>query len=318
MAVMFGTTDYTPFANRLRKMDRHISKWARRQGIQCYRIYDRDVPEFPFAVDRYGDFLHVAEYQRNHDRSPEEHRNWIRGCRHTLSEVLEVDLAHIFIKERASQKGKQQYEKQSEKSKEIIVEEDGLQFYVNLSDYLDTGLFLDHRPLRKQVREESSGKRVLNLFAYTGSFTVYAAAGGATESLTLDLSNTYLDWARRNLELNELAGPHHRFEQADVKMWLREDPTEKFDIIILDPPTFSNSKRMRFVLDVQADHSYMINSCIKRLNRGGMIYFSTNFRRFKLDTESIWSQDIRDITAQTIPQDFRNKRIHYCWAIGKG
>jgi 23S rRNA (cytosine1962-C5)-methyltransferase len=156
---------------------------------------------------------------------------------------------------------------------------------------------------------------VLNLFAYTGSFTVYAAAGGAARTLTIDLSNTYLEWARRNLEINSLQGPRHEFLRADVKTWLKEPPAEKFDLIVLDPPTFSNSKAMRNLLDVQLDHTYLINDCLRRLQPGGVLYFSTNFRKFRLEPESIRSRNIRDITAQTIPNDFRNKRIHYCWEI---
>ncbi|MCB0639551.1 MAG: class I SAM-dependent methyltransferase [Lewinella sp.] len=307
--------DLNAFANRLAKMARHYDKWARRQGITCYRVYDADLPAFPLAIDRYENYVHVAEYQRRQPLSTEEYEQWHEDVMRTLVDQLEVAISRIYFKERRPQKGAEQYERLDDRSKEIEVQEAGLTFIVNLSDYLDTGLFLDHRPLRASVREEAAGKSVLNLFAYTGSFTVFAAAGQASRTLTIDLSNTYLEWAQRNLERNQLEGPKHEFLRADVKAWLKETPSEKFDIIILDPPTFSNSKAMRHLLDTQVDHPYLINACLRRLRPGGVLYFSTNYRKFKLETEAIRSPHIRDITAQTIPNDFRNKRIHYCWEI---
>lgn len=309
--------DFQMFGNRLRKMDRHLSKWARRQGITCYRIYDADIPEFPLAVDRYDNYLHVAEYQRRHPLSEEEYQLWRNGSVQMLSEVMNIPIDHIFYKARKPQKGKQQYEKWDERQFEIVAREDGLKFIVNLSDFLDTGLFLDHRITRRLVKERSEGKNVLNLFAYTGSFTVYAAAGGAASTLTIDLSNNYLDWAQRNLAINSLEAPAHRFLRADVKEWLHQPPTELFDLIVLDPPTFSNSKRMRDILDMQRDHPLLINGCLQRMPVGGVLFFSTNFRRFRLEAEKIAGVAIRDITAQTIPEDFRNKRIHYCFEIIK-
>ncbi|MCB0556850.1 MAG: class I SAM-dependent methyltransferase [Phaeodactylibacter sp.] len=309
--------DFTTFANRLRKMARHHGKWARRQGITCYRIYDADIPEFPLAIDRYEGYLHVAEYKRRHTLSEEEHRLWRAGCRQVMQEVLELPPENIYFKIREPQRGSQQYEKYGEQQKEAVVQENGLQFIVNLSDYLDTGLFLDHRITRQMVREQAAKKRVLNLFAYTGSFTVYAAAGGAVATTTIDLSNTYLEWARRNMELNGFTGPQHEYIRADVKEWLLHPVREKFDIVVLDPPTFSNSKRMLDILDTQRDHPELINACLKRMNPGGLLFFSTNYRRFKLETEQIDSRQIREITGLTIPNDFRNERIHYCWEIGR-
>ena len=304
------------FANRLRKMSRHYDKWARRKGISCYRVYDADLPSFPLAVDRYAAYVHVAEYKRKHPLTDDEHEAWRAESIATISEVLEVPEAHIFFKERKRQKGKEQYEKQEVAGFETVVEEAGLQFIVNLSDYLDTGLFLDHRNLRARVREEASGKRVLNLFAYTGSFTVHAAAGDATDSLTIDLSNTYLEWGQRNLALNQLDSERHRYLRADVKAWLKEEVQEQFDIIVLDPPTFSNSKAMRNILDTQADHPYMINACLRRLAPGGTLYFSTNYRRFQLEEEKIWQgATAKEISGQTVPDDFRNKKIHRSWEI---
>ncbi len=308
--------DFQMLANRLQKMNRHIGKWARRQGITCYRVYDADIPEFPLAIDWYEGRLHVAEYERDHPLDEEEYLTWRSGCRQIISEVFEVTPENIWFRSRSRQKGTAQYEKLAERGQEFFVHEDGLQFKVNLSDYLDTGLFLDHRQTRKLVRQAAKGKSVLNLFAYTGTFTVYAAAGGASATTTLDMSATYLQWAEENLKINQLNGTQHRFIQTDVTTWLRSEPTEKFDIIVLDPPTFSNSKRMSHSLDIQRDHTYIINRCLQRLRPGGTLFFSTNFRKFKLDTERIWGgARITDISAKTVPEDFRNKKIHYCFQI---
>ncbi|MBP8238817.1 MAG: class I SAM-dependent methyltransferase [Saprospiraceae bacterium] len=308
--------DFQMLANRLQKMNRHIGKWARRQGITCYRVYDADIPEFPLAIDWYEGRLHVAEYERDHPLDEEEYLTWRSGCRQILAETLEVAPELIWFKSRSRQKGTAQYEKFADRGQEFFVHEDGLQFKVNLSDYLDTGLFLDHRQTRKLVRQAAKGKSVLNLFAYTGTFTVYAAAGGASATTTLDMSATYLQWAEENLKINQLNGTQHRFIQTDVTTWLRSEPTEKFDIIVLDPPTFSNSKRMSHSLDIQRDHTYIINRCLQRLRPGGTLFFSTNFRKFKLDTERIWGgARITDISAKTVPEDFRNKKIHYCFQI---
>ena len=261
--------------------------------------------------------MHLAEYKRRHPLSDEEYRLWRSGCRQVVREVLEAAPAKIFFKERQRQRGAQQYERHDDRQNEQIVRENGLQFVVNLSDYLDTGLFLDRRQTRQMVRETAQGKRFLNLFAYTGSFTVYAAAGGAVSSTTIDLSKTYLEWAQRNLRLNNLEGPQHQFVRADVKQWLEEPLRELFDLIVLDPPTFSNSKAMRDILDTQRDHPMLINQCLARLSPGGTLLFSTNYRRFKLDEAAIQTTKIREISAQTVPPDFRNKKIHYCFEIVK-
>ncbi len=296
-------------------MARHFGKWARRQEIYCYRIYDADIPEFPFAVDRYEQFVHVAEYYRPREWEPETRRGWRYECKQAILRALEIPADHLFFKERQPQSGDQQYEKRMETGKEYVVREGGLRFLVNLTDYLDTGLFLDHRQTRERVRQHSMGKRMLNLFAYTGSFTVYAAAGGALGTLTIDLSNTYLDWAQRNLAINELTGNQHRFERADVLQWLQQPVGERFDLIVLDPPTFSNSKAMHSILDVQRDHAQLINQCLNRLQPEGRLFFSTNFRRFKLDEAAIQTSRIREISRETVPPDFRNKKIHACWEI---
>jgi 23S rRNA (cytosine1962-C5)-methyltransferase len=307
--------DFNMLANRLRKMNRHYTKWAKKKNISCFRIYDADIPEFPLAIDWYEHYLHVAEYKRNHKLSFIEAAEWWSKCRTCLCESLDVREENIFFKTREQQKGKQQYAKFGEDQAEKIVKENGLKFWINLSDYLDTGLFLDHRNTRQMVREISAGKTVLNLFAYTGSFSVYAADGGAVETTTIDISNTYLQWAQRNMELNKIKGKEHKFIRADIKQWLKEPVKDKYDLVILDPPTFSNSKLMKDVLDIQRDHAELINLVLKRVYPGGTIYFSTNFRKFRIDTEAIESNSIKDISATTIPEDFRNKKIHYCFEI---
>lgn len=306
--------DFDIFANRLRKMARHYDKWARRQGITCYRIYDADVPEFPLAIDRYGNYLHVAEYRRDHPLSEEEYRLWRSGSRAVMQDILGLTPDKIYFKEREQKKGSSQYEKRDDRQQEFEVEENGLTFIVNLRDYLDTGLFLDHRITRQMARELADGKDTLNLFAYTGAFSVYMAAGGAASTTTIDLSNTYLEWAKRNMEHNGFSGPEHQYLREDVKEWLARPVRTWYDLIILDPPTFSNSKAMLDILDVQRDHVELITACLKRLKPGGTLFFSTNFRKFKLDELALSDlAEIRDITAATIPPDFRNKRIHYCW-----
>lgn len=304
------------FVNRLGKMARHYGKWARRQGITCYRIYDADLTAYPLAIDRYGEWVHVAEYQRGQGEDDEGYGSWKADVLAMIGEVLEVPPDCLFYKERRPQRGNAQYEKRGTAGHERVVEEGGLKFLVNLEDYLDTGLFLDHRQTRSMVRAECRGKRVLNLFGYTGSFTVYAAAGGAKETLTLDLSRTYLDWAGRNLVLNGWDGPEHRLERVDVMDWLADRPRGVWDHIILDPPTFSNSKMTRQFLDVQRDHAGMIGACLMRLAPGGTLWFSTNHRRFRLDESAlpVWTE-VREITAQTLPPDFRSGRAHRCWRM---
>lgn len=306
-----------PFANRLAKMHKHFGKWARRQGITCYRVYDNDIPGTPLAIDIYENIVHVAEYARDHGMEPEEHAAWLDGCIQVISEVLGVTSDLIYLKYRQRQKGLRQYERFSRLGSEYVVRENGLRFLIKPADYLDVGLFLDHRNTRQMVRQKSEGKRVLNLFAYTGSFTVYAAAGGAAGTLTVDMSNTYLQWADRNLSINGFSDERHRLLQADVLAWLEQPPREQFDLIVLDPPTFSNSKRMEDTLDIQRDHVMLLNRALRFCAPGGTLYFSTNYRRFKLWEEEIRASAIQDISAKTVPEDFRNKKIHQCFRIMK-
>lgn len=303
------------FRNRLEKVYRHLGKTAKRQGVSCYRIYDHDLPEFPLCVELYGDKLYVAEYKRRHGLDDDEHETWLSKALQVLSEVLSVPEDHIFLKLRQRKPGRLgQYQRLEQAHNEWIVEESGLKFLVNLSDYLDTGLFLDHRLTRIRVREQSAGKKVLNLFSYTGSFSVYAAAGGAVQVDTVDMSRTYLAWAKRNLELNGFTDEkRYRFMAADVKQYLREPSGTLYDIIVLDPPTFSNSKRMDDILDIQRDHVTLINQCLERLNPGGGLYFSTNFRKFVLDSERINASSFRDITRATTPFDFEGRLFRWCY-----
>ncbi len=307
------------FRNRLAKVFRHLAKQAKRLGISCWRVYDHDLPEFPFCIELYGDKLYVAEYKRNHGMTDEAHDDWMEKSMEVIMELLGIEKKNIFLKLRQRKPGRLgQYQKYEEEQHEFVVEENGLKFQVNLSDYLDTGLFLDHRVTRQRVREECAGKKVLNLFAYTGSFSVYAAAGGATEVVTVDLSNTYIDWAKRNFELNEFSDPSkYQFIQADVLQWLSSIPAEHFDIIVMDPPTFSNSKRMKDFLDIQQGHVRLINQCLAGMKKDGTLYFSTNSRKFILDQENIKATSIKDITKATTPFDFEGKLFRWCYAIAK-
>ena len=313
---MADESKYIMFRNRLAKVHKHLSKAARRQGITCYRIYDHDLPEFPFAIEIYEDRLYIAEYKRNHNLSEEAHEQWMRQSIEIVSEVLNVPVSGIFTKLRRRKESRQgQYQKTDATQHEFIVQENDLKFIVNLSDYLDTGLFLDHRTTRKMVMEESKNKRVLNLFAYTGSFSVFAAAGGAAKVTTVDLSKTYLNWAERNMQLNGFSGEKYEFVHADVLQYLKTLQHDSFDLIVMDPPTFSNSKRMEDFLDIQNDHVELINDCMKILAADGVLYFSTNFTKFQLQTELIKATSIKDITKSTTTFDFEGKLKRWCYKI---
>lgn len=305
------------FKNRLQKVHRHLSKWARRQSITCYRVYDCDIPEFPLSIDWYGDALYLSVFYKSALDKEKALEEWMGEVQSVVSEILDVPAERHFIKIRQRQKGLNQYEKQGNQGERFVVTENGLKFWVNLSDYLDTGLFLDHRQTRQLFRGQAEDRDVLNLFAYTGAFSVYAAAGGAKSICTVDLSNTYLQWARDNMLLNGFTGESYTFEQADVITWLDKAADASFDLIILDPPTFSNSKRMDSVFDVQSDHPYLIRQCLRIMRPGGTLFFSTNFRGFRLEEETFTAESCREITPNSIPEDFRNKKIHRCWIIHK-
>jgi len=313
-------------ANRLRKNMKELGRWARREGVDCYRLYDADMPEYAVAVDLYQGaqrWLHVQEYEAPASIDPAKARARLREALAVLPEVLEIPPEQLFFKVRRRQKGAGQYEKQAQEAEFFEISEGGLRFQVNFADYLDTGLFLDHRLTRALVRELAPGRDFLNLFAYTGTASVYAAAGGARSTTTVDMSNTYLDWARRNMALNGFTGSAHRFVQADCLAWLGEQARDKraprFGLIFLDPPTHSRSKRMQGDFDVQRDHVDLIRDAVALLAEGGELIFSNNFRKFRLDREALADLQVEDITAKTVPRDFaRNPRIHNCWRIRRG
>lgn len=310
------------FRRRLAKRFKHLAKWARRQGIEAFRVYDRDIPEIPFVIDWYAGWLHAAEYERPHERTEIEHDVWLDKMIEAAALELGVPVNQTFLKVRKRQRAGGQYEKVDQRRAVLTVREGGLEFEVNLSDYLDTGLFLDHRQTRAMVRAEAEEKRFLNLFCYTGSFSVYAAAGGAAETTSVDLSNTYLDWTRTNLSKNGFkdAG-RHRIVRDEARAFLehrakRGEPP--FDLVVCDPPTFSRSAKSETPWDVERDHADLLVLVAQNLAPGGVVYFSTNFRRFHLAEQPLAKlYTIREITRQTVPEDFRNDRIHRAWRLVK-
>ena len=311
------TTDYTPFQNRLKKMARHHGKWARRQEVEAYRVYDADLDEFPITVDRYAEQVYVCMYARRGEAwTEEEFTDRKLAYRAIITGVLEVGQDQVFFKLRRKHTGNSQYEKLSIVGREFTVVENGLGFIVNLTDYLDTGLFLDHRQTRLMIAKEARDKVVLDLFSYTCSFGVYCAAAGAKRVDSLGLNKTYLEWGQRNLALNEVEPGNHRFLLEDVPQWLKKRSIANYDIIILNPPTYSNSKRMREVLDLQKDHATLINRSLALLKPGGTLYFTTSARKFKLAEGTIHgASGIKEITKQTLPPDFRKRNLHRSWLI---
>jgi 23S rRNA (guanine2445-N2)-methyltransferase / 23S rRNA (guanine2069-N7)-methyltransferase len=309
------------FANRLAKNLKHLRRWANREGVTCYRVYDADLPEYSAGIDLYEDWVQIQEYAAPATVDPVKARRRLKEMVAAVPAQLGVPANHVVLKVRRPQRGTQQYDKITDEGRFVEAREGGLRFLINLTDYLDTGLFLDHRITRQLIREMAPGRRFLNLFAYTGAVTVYAAAGGAASTTTVDLSTTYLDWARRNLELNGFAGPEHGFIRADCMTWLQQAARNRttrgaYDLIFLDPPTFSNSKSMTDVLDIQRDHPELIRNTMALLSRGGVLIFSTNSRRFKMEADLLEEFEVIDITKRTIPPDYvRNPRIHSCFQI---
>ncbi len=316
---MPSTYKFPMFQNRLLKVYKHFSKLARRQEVACFRFYDHDLPEFPFAIDWYNGVVHAAEYKRRHGMEDDEHTVWLQSCKEVLAAVLEIPQDNIFMKIRQRKAGRTgQYEKFDEQKVERIVPEGGLNFIINLTDYLDTGLFLDHRITRGLVRAGSKGMNVLNLFCYTGSFSVYAADGGASTVTSVDLSKTYLNWAKRNMQYNKLyKDSQHDFIHGDVIEWLDYMPADAYDLIICDPPTFSNSKRMEDNFDVQRDHVMLLKKLLKGCTETGKIYFSNNYKDFVLERDSIPALTVKDITGPTTPFDFQGKLNRKCYLIEK-
>lgn len=307
------------FRNRLTKVYKHRLKQAKRQNIVCYRVYDHDLPEFPFCIEIYEDKVYLAEYLRRHGMTDEEHDAWLDACLQVISEIIDIPVSKMFVRQRKRMSHREgQYEKLDEKQDFFTVIENGLKFQVNLTDYLDTGLFLDHRLTRQMVRESCAKMDVLNLFCYTGSFSVYAAAGGAATVTSVDLSKTYLSWAEDNMVINRFKDDaRYKYVHADVKQYLKTLQPESFDLVVMDPPTFSNSKRMKDFLDIQRDHVELLNDVLAATRKGGVVYFSTNFTRFVLDEPAIHATSIKDITKATTPFDFEGKLKRWCFRIVK-
>ncbi len=306
------------FANRLKKNLKHLGKWARKNKIECYRVYDADLPDYAVAIDLYGEHVHVQEYAPPKSIDPEKAIQRLNDVMQVIPHLLNVPSSKVVLKLRQKQRGTQQYEAHGSQKQRIKVAEQGLHFLVNLTDYLDTGLFLDHRITRSMLAEQAAGKDFLNLFAYTGSGSVYAAAGNAKSTTTVDMSNTYLEWARDNMALNGFNGEQHHIVRANCLEWLQgaQKSAQRYGLIFLDPPTFSNSSRMDGVFDIQRDHQALIKMTASLLTDDGVLVFSTNCRNFKLDETIANDLIVNDISAKTLPKDFeRNVKIHYCWKI---
>jgi len=310
------------FGNRLRKNLARLEAWAKRADVACFRVYDADMPEYAFAIDLYGNearWAYVQEYAPPATVDAGAARGRRDEVLAVLPEILGLPEERVVLRVRRRQKGGEQYEKVGEAAQFHAVREGGYRFLVNFTDYLDTGLFLDHRLTRRRVGELAAGRSFLNLFAYTGTATVYAAGGGATSTTTVDMSRTYLDWAKRNLALNGLAGAQHGFVQADCLAWLEEQgaaPRRRYGVIFVDPPTLSRSKRMQREFDVQRDHARLLAMAARLLEPGGVIVFSNNFQRFKLDPAVTQAFEVQDLSRTTLPEDFaRNPRIHVCFLL---
>lgn len=310
------------FANRLKKNFKKMSKWAKQKDISCYRLYDADLPEYAVAVDIYQTdklWVNVQEYEAPKTVSAHKANERLAGILAEIPKVLKIDKSQVFLKIRRKQKNTEQYEKQDNTANFHIIEENNAKFSVNFEDYLDTGVFLDHRPIRLTIQQQAKDKTFLNLFAYTATASVHAAIGGALSTTSINSSNTYLEWAERNFALNNITGDHKHI-RADSSAWLederKKDTPLQYDLIFLDPPTFSNSKRMETAFDVQQDHVGIINDALALLKGDGVLYFSTNFKKFKLDDLGIINANIENISASTIPEDYsRSPKIHYCWKI---
>jgi 23S rRNA (cytosine1962-C5)-methyltransferase len=311
------------FADRLRKRDRQLQPWARRHDVEAWRVYHRDIPELPFAVDRYADALHLSEYERPHDRSPQNHATWLETMVEAAAAALGVDPALCRLKRRERQRGAgQQYQRFADQGLTRIVREQGLRFEVNLSDYLDTGLFPDHRITRHWVRQMAQGRRVLNLFCYTGAFTAYALDGGAAQVVSVDASPTYLSWGARNVTLNGLPQGRARWERGSVPQWLVEVAPRlgPFDVVVVDPPTFSNNRSRQEVWEVQRDHAALLDAVAAVCAPDATIWFSTNARRFTLQAEALTTQGwrVEDRTEASTPPDFQQARLHRCFRLQRG
>lgn len=297
--------------NRLEKNLKKLKSWAERHQIEAYRLYDRDIPEYPFIVDVYKD--HYLIYDKSDLRDKE--KNHLPHVQDALKAIFKCEDSQVVLKKRERQEGLKQYEKLDAKEETFVVRESQALIKVNLYDYLDTGLFLDHRPMRQKIYKSAQGKKFLNLFCYTGSVSVFAALGGASTT-SVDMSQTYLRWAQDNFQLNNIDLGNHSFINADVLDWLRTTKLPNtFDIIFLDPPTFSNSKKMEDSFEVERDQDFLVESCMNMLRPDGILYFSNNKRKFKISEAILSKYQVKDITTESIPQDFHDKKIHSCFEI---
>ena len=305
-------TDLKTIQNRIEKNYKHRAKIAKREGFEAFRIYEKDIPDFPFIVDVYKE--NAIIYEKRDEEIDAEKFNHFEFIISAIKNVLNIPEEKIVIKSRKRQVGDTQYTKLEERNELISVKEYSAQFLVNLHDYLDTGLFLDHRPLRQIVFKASEGKKVLNLFSYTGSISVMAALGKARQVTSVDMSATYQDWARKNFEHNNIPLKDHNFITDSALEYL-EKASQRFDLIVLDPPTFSNSKKMEEDFEVEKDQVAVIKQCLRLLAPDGVLYFSNNKRSFKIDPTISEMAFVQDITAKTIPEDYRNPKIHHCFKI---
>ncbi|MBN2342269.1 MAG: class I SAM-dependent methyltransferase [Deltaproteobacteria bacterium] len=303
--------------NRVRKNQRRLKGWLKKTGVSCYRLYHTDIPEIPLLIDWYEGKLHVGVKIKGVQNDPAENE-WIQFLIQHLSDALNIAGENVFIKYRVQGTGGAQYTAVANEARIFHVHEGGHQFVVNLSDYLDTGLFLDHRVTRQMVQHDAAGKRFLNLFAYTGSFTVYAAAGGAVATTTVDLSNTYLNAAKINMELNGFTGGSHRYQKHDVLRLLRRgEIREMYDLVVMDAPTISKSKSMKQNLVIQKDYIWMLNALLASVSRDGAIYFSCNLSNFTFNASQVAASHVEEITHQTVPPDFSGKPPHKCFRLVK-
>lgn len=310
-AIADGEDKSSPLANRIRKNYRHVKKWAKRTETDAFRIYDREIRQYPLAIDFYAGRFCVQYFAKSTD-SGEPPAELSAEVERALTTVFGA--APVYWRTRARSKETRQYEKRGESQEFFTVTEYGVKFWVNLVDYLDTGLFLDHRETRQLVAAQAKGKRLLNLFAYTGSFSVQAAMAGAAFTKSIDMSNTYCAWARDNFDLNGLLPKANEIIRADCLKFLEEERS-RYDLIVIDPPTISRSKKMDQLFDIQIDYIQLILSCLKLLSTDGTLFFSTNSRNFKFDAAPFGSYAIEDISAKTIPLDFHDPKIHRCWKI---
>jgi 23S rRNA (guanine2445-N2)-methyltransferase / 23S rRNA (guanine2069-N7)-methyltransferase len=316
------------FKNRLKKNYKHLKKWARKNNINCYRVYDADIPQYAVAIDVYDRWVHVQEYKAPKTVNKNKAFQRINDVIDVVADVLETTQKHVVLKVRKKQEGASQYQKQDRKNYTNIVEENGLKFIINMYDYIDTGLFLDHRNTRQLIKKLAHKKSFLNLFAYTGSVSVYAAAGGASSITTVDMSNTYLQWAQENMTLNGFSeGPYtkdkYTFIREDCLKWLNQaiagniEKKQEYQLIFVDPPTFSNSKKMTTSLDINRDHVALLSGCLALLADNGKIIFSTNAKGFKIDNSLSELCYLKEITLLTTTEDYRRKPIHRCWCLAK-